>query len=278
MKPPSLPRRGVGVRWGWGTGALLRGPASVDHQLAAGHERGLVRGEIEDAVGDLVGGSATSRAGCATPCARTPRGRPAPLGHRRQDRPGGAPSCSGCARARTEAPSASSRAARPPGRLVLRAAVVHPDQPSWEEMLMMEPPPAWRIAGIAALVPRNTPLALTSITRSHSSAVVSSSRPAPPTPALFTRMSEPAEAADGSNHNALPVELAGDVRQDEDSLAAFGLGLGANHGGLHDSNTSPMTTRAPSWTNRRASTAPMPREPPLMSADLFASLMPAPHS
>ena len=54
---------------------------------------------------------------------------------------------------------------------------------------MIEPPPAARMAGIAALVPRKTPLALTSITRSHSSTVVSSSRPAPPMPALLTRTS-----------------------------------------------------------------------------------------
>ena len=53
----------------------------------------------------------------------------------------------------------------------------------------MEPPPARRIAGIAALVPRNTPLALTSMPWSHASAVVSSSRLPPPTPALFTRTS-----------------------------------------------------------------------------------------
>src|SRR3990172_5658752 len=46
-----------------------------------------------------------------------------------------------------------------------------PTRPSWDEMLMMDPPPAWRIAGIAALVPRNTPLALMSITRSHSPAL-----------------------------------------------------------------------------------------------------------
>ena len=34
---------------------LLRGPAPLHHQLAPRHERGLVRGEIEDPVGDLVG-------------------------------------------------------------------------------------------------------------------------------------------------------------------------------------------------------------------------------
>jgi hypothetical protein len=46
--------------------------------------------------------------------------------------------------------------------------------PATDEMFTIEPPPARRIAGMAYLVPRNTPLALTAITRSHSSAVRSS--------------------------------------------------------------------------------------------------------
>ena len=43
-----------------------------------------------------------------------------------------------------------------------------------DDMLTMDPPPALRMAGIAAFVPRNTPLELTSMTRSHCSSVVSS--------------------------------------------------------------------------------------------------------
>ena len=55
---------------------------------------------------------------------------------------------------------------------------------------MMEPPPAFRISGMAALVPRKTPLALTSITLSQSSRGTSSTlRLTLPMPALFTRMS-----------------------------------------------------------------------------------------
>ena len=48
-----------------------------------------------------------------------------------------------------------------------------PTSPATEDMLTMEPPPLSRMAGMAALVPRNTPLALMSITWSHSSAEVS---------------------------------------------------------------------------------------------------------
>src|SRR5262245_65833475 len=40
------------------------------------------------------------------------------------------------------------------------------------------------------------------------------------------------------------------------------------------SSTSPKTTRAPSRVNISASTAPMPRAPPLISATLPASLVP----
>ena len=61
--------------------------------------------------------------------------------------------------------------------------------PSCDEMLIIEPPPDRCIAGMAYFVPRNTPLALTSITRSHSSTVVSSMPPTALTPALLTRMS-----------------------------------------------------------------------------------------
>src|SRR5437588_322604 len=61
-----------------------------------------------------------------------------------------------------------------------------PTRPSCDEMLTMEPPPARRMAGMAALLPRNTPVALTSITRCHASSVVSSTRPTALMPALLT--------------------------------------------------------------------------------------------
>ena len=50
-----------------------------------------------------------------------------------------------------------------------------PTNPNWDEMLMMDPPPpALRISAMACRAPRNTPLALMSITRSQSATVVSS--------------------------------------------------------------------------------------------------------
>jgi hypothetical protein len=62
--------------------------------------------------------------------------------------------------------------------------------PAIDEMFTMEPPPARRMAGIACFVPRNTPLAFTAITWSHSAAVRSSMGTRGMTmAALLTRMS-----------------------------------------------------------------------------------------
>ena len=107
-----------------------------------------------------------------------------------------------------------------------------PTRPSCEEMLMIDPPPAVRMAGIAALVPRNTPLALTSITRSHSSTVVSSSRPAPPMPALLTSTSSLPKRFVASRHGLLPGVLAGDVEVHEHALAALGFDRGFDRASL----------------------------------------------
>src|SRR5215469_11407520 len=64
-----------------------------------------------------------------------------------------------------------------------------PTRPSWDEMLTMEPPPARRMAGMTARVPRKTPVELTAMIRSQSARVVSSIRLPPPMPALLTRTS-----------------------------------------------------------------------------------------
>ena len=62
--------------------------------------------------------------------------------------------------------------------------------PATDEMFTMEPPPARRMAGIACLVPRKTPRALTAMTRSQSSTVRSSIGTRGMTmPALLIRMS-----------------------------------------------------------------------------------------
>src|SRR5919198_1736838 len=48
-----------------------------------------------------------------------------------------------------------------------------PTRPSCDEILIIDPPPARRMAGIAVLLPRKTPVALISITRCHSARGVS---------------------------------------------------------------------------------------------------------
>src|SRR5712691_10511946 len=63
------------------------------------------------------------------------------------------------------APLVAVYAAVPPGL---------PTRPAVDEMLMIDPPPACRIAGIAHFVPRKTPLTLTAMMRSQSASDVSS--------------------------------------------------------------------------------------------------------
>ena len=60
---------------------------------------------------------------------------------------------------------------------------------SMDETLMIEPPPARRMAGMARRVPRKTPLVFTAMTSSHSSSDVSSMDAPRAMPALFTKMS-----------------------------------------------------------------------------------------
>jgi hypothetical protein len=55
-----------------------------------------------------------------------------------------------------------------------------------DEMLMMEPPPAARIADRAHFVPRKTPLTLTAMMRSQSASLVSSILARNRMPALLT--------------------------------------------------------------------------------------------
>ena len=63
-----------------------------------------------------------------------------------------------------------------------------PTRPATEEMLIMDPLPARRIAGSACLVPQKTPVILTAMIWSRSSSVVSSMRLRIEMPALFTKI------------------------------------------------------------------------------------------
>src|SRR5258705_7827336 len=75
---------------------------------------------------------------------------------------------------RRTAPLVAVYAAVPPGA---------PTRPAVDEMLMIDPPPACRIGGIAPLLPRKTPLTLTAMKRSPTSSEGSS---------IFERKRKPA--------------------------------------------------------------------------------------
>ena len=142
----------------------------------------------------------------------------------------------------------------------------------------MEPPPACRSAGIAALVPRNTPVALTSMTLVHSS-TRSLLEPAGAADAgIVDEHVEPTEAARRGGDRACPVALAGDVEVDEERLGRPRRRARPPRGVPSASRRSPITTRAPSRAKSLAVAAPIPRAPPLMSATLPASRVGMPTS
>src|SRR5882724_4437114 len=118
-----------------------------------------------------------------------------------------------------------------------------PTRPSWDEMLMIDPPPARRMAGMAAFVPRNTPLALMSIVRVQSSTVVSSIRPHPPMPALLTRTFS-APKRDAARPTAA-CQSASLVTSSRTKSASPPLALmSASTAWPSATRMSPMTTRA----------------------------------
>ena len=139
-------------------------------------------------------------------------------------------------------------------------------------MLMIDPPPARRMAGITLLVPRNTPLALMSIMRSQSSTVVSSIRPPPPMPALLTRTFSLPKRLWATPTAFCQSDSLVTSRRAKAASPPFAL-MSASTPRPSASRTSPMTTCAPSRANINASAAPIPRAAPLINATLPASLM-----
>ena len=147
-----------------------------------------------------------------------------------------------------------------------------PTRPAVDEMFTIEPPPALRISGIAYLVPRKTPVALTDITSFHSSRVVSSIGTVRYIPALFTRTSSfpnlwAARATAFFQSSSL---LTSSFTKRARPPASF---TSASILRPSSTSTSPMTTLAPSLAKSLASAAPIPRAPPLMIATLPPSLI-----
>src|SRR6266849_4848392 len=159
------------------------------------------------------------------------------------------------------APLVAVYAAVPPGA---------PTSPAVDEMLMIEPPPACRNAGIACFVPRKTPLTLTAMMRSQSSSDVSSILARKRMPALLTStFSLPYEftaVATAARQSASRVTFRCTyVALPPEALISASTFLSSSL------RMSPSTTAAPSRTNIRPSTAPCPRAPPLISATLPSS-------
>src|SRR5262245_32397396 len=137
-------------------------------------------------------------------------------------------------------------------------------------MLMIDPPPAWRIAGMAAFVPRNTPLTLTAMMRSQSASDVSSIGARKRIPALFTSTFSLPYACSAV---ATAARQSASRVTSRCTYVAFPplARISASTFLPSSSSTSPSTTAAPSRTNMRPSVAPWPRAPPLISATLPSS-------
>ena len=141
--------------------------------------------------------------------------------------------------------------------------------PSIEEMLTIEPPPAAFIGSITAFMPSQQPTAFTSRIRRKSASGISAMLANFSTPALLTSTSSRPNASVASATAA--AQSASEVtswctyrQQSAPSPSATYL--------PRSSSTSPNTTRAPSATKCRTCDLPMPRAPPVIRATLPSSL------
>src|SRR4051812_11862675 len=140
--------------------------------------------------------------------------------------------------------------------------------PAVEEMLTIDPPPLSRMAGAPVFMPRKAPTRLIDSTFMKCSTVESTSLVnAPSTPALFTRMCSPPYASTVSR--TASCQLASDVTSSVTNTASSPTSCATASPSA--SRMSPITTLAPSATNRRACDSPCPRAPPLMSATFPSS-------
>ena len=147
-----------------------------------------------------------------------------------------------------------------------------PIMPAIDDRLTMEPPPAAFIAGMACLMPKNTPVALIAMMRCQASVLKKSCSALPETPALFTSTSSLPNCRVVSATTA--AQLSSSVTSSRANRAAAPIASATCLPSC--SITSAMTTLAPSRANIRAVAAPMPDAAPDIMATLPASLMVAP--
>src|SRR6267142_48519 len=131
--------------------------------------------------------------------------------------------------------------------------------PAPEEILTIAPPPAWRIEGTTARMPRYDPVRLISITWRHAAGSVSAIGPKRTMPALLTSTETGPKASSAAAtvaaHSASLVTSRWEkIACSPSSPASFRPS---------PSSTSAITTFAPSATKPRAWLAPNPRAPPV---------------
>ncbi len=140
-----------------------------------------------------------------------------------------------------------------------------PTNPQPEPVLMITPPPAFSITGMAYLLIKKIDLTLTAITRSHSSSVVSNTVARRIIPALLNRMSSPSNSSTVSRTAR---------RQSAAWLTSQRIKMACPPSSLivwttlspPTSSRSAMATAAPSRANRVAVARPIPDAPPVISA------------
>src|SRR6266700_806908 len=147
-----------------------------------------------------------------------------------------------------------------------------PVTPEIDEMLTIDPPPAFCITGIANFMPRKTPVALTAIRRCQAAVSNRSSTALPLIPASLPRMSSLPTAARVAAIAA--CHSASLVTSSFWKIAApFARVISPTRVRPSASSMSATATLAPSPANTRAMLAPIPEAPPVISATLPSSLM-----
>src|SRR5713101_3933700 len=144
-----------------------------------------------------------------------------------------------------------------------------PTKPETDEMFTMAPRPAFSMSGMACFIPRKTPLALTSMSRSHADTLKVSGSKVPLMPALFTRMSSlPKLDRVAAIASCQAASLVTSRRTNRPASPRPSATFRPSA-----SSTSATTTLAPSLAKMLTSLCPMPRAPPVTSATLPSSLI-----
>src|SRR6478672_788169 len=131
-----------------------------------------------------------------------------------------------------------------------------------DDMLMIEPPPDWRMMPAACRVPFQQPRRWTSITSSNCSSVILRMVASRVMPALLTMMSREPKAV-------VAVDRSLPISEDDVTLQPAPIASALNEAAASlalASSRSPMTTFAPWSAKTRAISSPIPCAPPVITA------------